>query len=77
MGDKHRHPKEHNAERSGEREDISLFPLSIVAIENFESLSRSGLIIKQAYFLMEMYRDNGTYPQLKKLYVKQFTQLPH
>ena len=37
MGDKHRHPKEHNAERSGEREDISFFPLSIVAIENFES----------------------------------------
>ena len=37
MSDKHRHTKEHNAERSGEREDSSLFPSSIVAIENFES----------------------------------------
>ena len=50
MGDKHRHPKEHNVERIGEREDISLFPPSIVvAIKNFQS----GLHLPYSQFVEE------------------------
>ena len=48
MGDKHRHPKEHNVERIGDREDMSLFPHSIVlAIKNFQS----GLHLPNSQFV--------------------------
>ena len=48
MGDKHRHPKEHNVERIGDREDMSLFSHSIVlAIKNFQS----GLHLPNSQFV--------------------------